>query len=219
MPIRAVIFDLDGVLADSEPWWKEIDADLLREYGVAYRGEHHRSVLGVSYPIAVEFYRHTFGITAPAEEIMWRRGQIAMDYFATRIGLFPPAKEVVEQLRQMRLSLAVATSSLAASALPFLERHGLTSVFQVIVTGDAINRGKPAPDIYLAAAEKMAVATNLCLVIEDSLAGVAAGTAAKMQVAAIPDHRFVDPQPYRAAADYVVADLCDIPPLVRKLNS
>ena len=64
-PFRAVIFDLDGVLADSEPWWNEIDAKLLAEYGVTYRGEYHRNVLGVSYRLAVEFYKKTFGSLCP----------------------------------------------------------------------------------------------------------------------------------------------------------
>src|ERR1700744_1314933 len=68
-PIRAVIFDLDGVLADSEPGWNEIDAQLRAEYGANYKGEYHREVLGVSYPIAVEFYKKAFGINAPTEKM------------------------------------------------------------------------------------------------------------------------------------------------------
>src|SRR5437868_6010520 len=67
-PFRAVIFDLDGVLADSEPWWNQIDAQLLAEYGVTYRGEHHRDVLGVSYAVAVEFYKNAFNLSAPKDE-------------------------------------------------------------------------------------------------------------------------------------------------------
>ena len=69
-PFRAVIFDLDGVLADSEPWWNNIDATLLAEYGVTYRGEYHRNVLGISYRLAVEFYKKTFNLSVPAEEMM-----------------------------------------------------------------------------------------------------------------------------------------------------
>jgi len=61
--LSAIIFDLDGVLADSEPWWSEIDAELLAEYGVTYRGEYHRNVVGVSYQIAVEFYKKAFGLS------------------------------------------------------------------------------------------------------------------------------------------------------------
>ena len=63
---RGVIFDLDGVLADSELWWSEIDAKLLAENGVVYRGEYHRNVLGISYRLAVEFYKKAFGLSVPA---------------------------------------------------------------------------------------------------------------------------------------------------------
>src|SRR5262249_61021363 len=90
-PFRAVIFDLDGVLADSEPWWNEIDKKLLGEYGVAYCGEHHRHVLGVSYHLAVEFYKKAFGLSVPTEELMRRRGEIATELFTNRVGLFPSA--------------------------------------------------------------------------------------------------------------------------------
>src|SRR5438067_8508226 len=85
-PFRAVIFDLDGVLADSEPWWNEIDAKLLAEHGVTYRGEYHRNVLGVSYRLAVEFYKKAFGLSVPSDEMMQRRGEVAGDFFANRVG-------------------------------------------------------------------------------------------------------------------------------------
>ena len=205
--IRAVIFDLDGVLADSEPTWDEIDAQLLGEYGVKYRGEHHREVLGVSYRASVEFFKKTFDIKAPTEEMMRRRGEIAADFFANKIGLFPHVKEVLEELRSISLRLAVATSSVSASARPFLDRHQLTKYFEVIITGDEIERGKPHPDIYLRAAEKLGVAPNECLVIEDSLSGVAAGKAAGMRVAAIPDRRFVDPREYQKRAEYLLGNV------------
>src|SRR5205807_2285626 len=120
--LRAIIFDLDGVLADSEPWWNEIDAQLLREYGEKnYHGEYHREVLGVSYRLAVEFYKKKFDISAPTEEMMKRRGEIATEYFAKSVGLFPPTKDVLNELREMKLRLALATSSVSASARPFLD--------------------------------------------------------------------------------------------------
>jgi HAD superfamily hydrolase (TIGR01509 family) len=214
-PFRAVIFDLDGVLADSEPWWNEIDKKLLGEYGVAYRGEYHQNVLGVSYQVAVEFYKKTFGLTAPTEELIRRRGEIATEFFANRVRLFPLTRAVLKELQQMNLPLALATSSVSASARPFLDRHQLTAFFDIIVTGDEIERGKPHPDIYLRAAEKLGVPADACLVIEDALSGIAAGKAAKMRVAAIPDTRFVDAREYEKEADYLLRDLSEIPPLVR----
>lgn len=216
-PFRAVIFDLDGVLADSEPWWNEIDKKLLGEYGVTYRGECHRNVLGVSYRLAVEFYKKVFGLSAPTEELMRRRGEIAAEFFTKRVGLFPSTRAVLTELRQMNLRLAVATSSVGASARPFLDRHRLTAFFDVIVTGEEIERGKPAPDIYLSAAEKLGIPADACLVIEDALSGIAAGKAAGMRVAAIPDTRFVEAREYEKQADYLLGNLSEIPALVRSI--
>ena len=218
-PFYAVIFDLDGVLADSEPWWNQIDAKLLAEYGVSYRGEYHRNVLGVSYRLAVEFYKNAFHISASVEELMRRRGEIATDFFANRVGLFPSAKTTLEQLREMKLHLAVATSSVSASARPLLDRTGIRSLFSVVVTGDEVQQGKPHPDIYLRAAKKLGISPEACLVIEDSLAGIAAGKAANMRVAAIPDRRFVDPRDYEKEADYVLGSLSEIPALIRRVNA
>jgi HAD superfamily hydrolase (TIGR01509 family) len=218
-PFYAVIFDLDGVLADSEPWWNQIDAKLLAEHGVSYRGEYHRNVLGVSYRLAVEFYKNAFHMSASVEELMRRRGEIATEFFANRVGLFPSAKMTVEQLREMKLHLAVATSSVSASARPFLDRIGIRSFFDVILTGDEVPRGKPHPDIYLRAAEKLGIDPKACLVIEDAVSGVAAAKAANMRVAAIPDRRFVDPREYEREADYILGSLSEIPVLIRRVNA
>ena len=218
-PVYAVIFDLDGVLADSEPWWNQIDAKLLAEHGVSYHGEYHRNVLGVSYRLAVEFYKNAFHISASVEELMRRRGEIATDFFANRVGLFPSAKTTLEQLREMKLHLAIATSSVSASAHPFLDRTGIRSSFSVVVTGDEVQHGKPHPDIYLRVAKKLGISPEACLVIEDSLAGIAAGKAANMRVAAIPDRRFVDPREYGKEAHYVLGSLSEIPALIRRVNA
>jgi HAD superfamily hydrolase (TIGR01509 family) len=216
--MRAVIFDLDGVLADSEPWWNQIDAQLLAEYSAKYHGEYHKEVLGVSYRFAIEFFKKAFSISAPTEKMMKRRGEIATEFFAKKVGLFPGTKELLEELRRMKLRLAVATSSVSESARPFLDRHQLTGFFEVIVTGEEVEHGKPAPDIYLRAADKLDVPAAQCLVVEDSLSGIAAAKAAKMRIIAIPDCRFVDPRQYEKSADYLLGKLSEIPPLIRKIR-
>lgn len=205
------------MLADSEPWWNQIDAKLLAEYGATYRGEYHQNVVGVNYRLAVEFYKKAFGLSMPTEEMMRRRGEIATEFFANRVDLFPKVEEVLQELLQMKLHLAVATSSVGASARPFLDRHQLTGFFEVIVTGEEVERGKPAPDIYLRAAGKLGIPGDACLVVEDALPGVAAAKAANMRVAAIPDTRFVNPREYEKEADYVLRSLEELRALVRKL--
>ncbi len=215
--LSAVIFDLDGVLADSEPRWSEIDAKLLAEHGVTYRGEHHQDVVGVSYRLAVEFYKKVFGLSVAIEKLMRRRGEIATEFFANRIELFPNVKEVLEELRKMKLHLAVATSSVSESARPFLDRHQVSKFFDVVVTGEQVKHGKPAPDIYVCAAKHLGIPVDACLVVEDALPGVAAAKAANMRVAAIPDRRFVDPHKYEMEADFVLNTLKELPQLVRSL--
>src|SRR5258708_28635906 len=192
-PFYAVTFDLDGVLADSEPWWNQIDAKLLAEHGVSYRGEYHQNVLGVSYRLAVEFYKNAFHISASVEELMRRRGEIATDFFANRVGLFPSAKTTLDQLREMKLHLAVATSSVSASARPFLDRTGIRSLFCVVVTGGEVQKGKPHPDIYLRTSKKLRIAPEASPVIADALSGGPPAKAAHMRVAAIPDTPLFDP--------------------------
>jgi mannitol-1-/sugar-/sorbitol-6-/2-deoxyglucose-6-phosphatase len=216
--LSALIFDLDGVLADSEPWWNRIDAKLLSEYGVTYCGEYHQQVVGVSYRIACEFYKKAFNLSVPTDQMMKRRGEIAAEFFTDRVGLFPGTKEVLEELRQLKLRLGIATSSVSTSARPFLDRHQLTQFFEVVVTGDDVDHGKPAPDIYLRAVEKLVVPPGECLVIEDALSGIAAAKAAKMRVAAIPDRRFVDPAKYKKQADYVLDGLTELPALVARIR-
>ena len=150
---------------------------------------------------------------------MQRRGEIATDFFANRVDLFSSAKTTLEQLREMKLALAVATSSVSASARPLLDRTGIRSLFSVVITGDEVQQGKPHPDIYLLAAKKLGISPEACLVIEDSLAGMAAGKTANMRVAAIPDRRFVDPREYEKKPDYVIGSLSEIPNLIRHVNA
>jgi beta-phosphoglucomutase-like phosphatase (HAD superfamily) len=119
----------------------------------------------------------------------------------------------------MKVPLAIATSSVSASAHPFLERTGIRSLFSVVVTGDEVERGKPHPDIYLRTSKKLGVPPEACLVIEDALTGVAAAKAANMRVAAIPDTRFMDPREYVEKADYVLGSLSEVPDLIRCIRA
>ena len=217
--LDAVLFDMDGVLADSEVQWNAIDAAMLAEQGVEYHGEHKEHVLGKSFPLALQFYIDTYGLTQSIEQLQSQRTAIAMDYYATRIDAFPAVAHVLTDLKAMGLRLAVATSSVGALARPFLERHGITHFFDAIITGEEVTRGKPHPDIYLLAARKVNAMPANCLVVEDALAGVQAGKSAAMRVAAIPDARWIDPQLFIGKADYFLNDLAELTGLVARLRA
>jgi len=120
-------------------------------------------------------------------------------------------------LRDKKLRVGMATSSVGTLARPFLERHQLSQYFDIVVSGEEVEHGKPHPDIYLRAAQKLGVAPKNCLVIEDALSGVQAAKSAGMRVAAIPDTRYVNIADYEAKADYVLESLGEVPALVQRL--
>lgn len=206
----AVLFDLDGVLADSEPMWNDIDAAMLGHYGVTYRGEHKASVLGKSFPIALQFYKDTFNVRAEIEEMALRRSEIALDFYAKQIPMYPSAPRVLNALRELDLKLSLATSSVGSIVTPFLERNDIKKYFDALTFGEEVENGKPHPDIYLKAAAKVGVEPARCLVVEDALSGIQAGKSAGMTVIAIPDARFVDVAFYPGKADVIIGELGEL---------
>jgi len=217
MNLQAIIFDLDGVLADSEPMWNEIDGALLKHYGVAYSGEFKHEVLGKSFPLALAFYREKFGLRTEIEEMAIRRRDIAQTFYAQHIPVFAATKGVLSNLQTRGLPIGLATSSISELVIPFLERHDIKQFFTQITTGEEVVNGKPAPDIYLRAAEKLGIAPENCLVVEDALAGIEAGKAANMKVAAIPDARFMDVSLFPDKADFILNELGELPDLVERI--
>lgn len=212
MNFSAVLFDLDGVLADSEAMWNDIDAAMLAHYGVTYGGEHKAQVLGKSFQLSLQFYKDTFNVRAEIEEMMLRRQEIAFDFYANQIPMYPATPATLAGLRAMNLKLSLATSSVSALVRPFLERHDLSKYFDALTMGEEVERGKPDPDIYLKAAAKVGVEPARCLVVEDALSGVQAGKSAGMTVVAIPDARWVDPALYPGRADAVLSSLDELLP-------
>ncbi len=215
--LQAIIFDMDGILADSEPLWNEIDGALLKLYGVEYSGQFKHEVLGKDFPTAMKFYSDRFSIRADLEKMALQRHAIAEDFYANHIPLFECVPRVLRELA-VRFPLGVATSSLGALAHPFLKKHNIAQFLTQITTGDEVENGKPAPDIYLLAAQKLDVAPENCLVVEDALSGVQAGKSAGMAVAAIPDPRFMDVSLYPEKADYVLKSLEELPALANSLS-
>ena len=212
MKFEAILFDMDGVIADSEEMWNDIDAATLKLHGVEYKGEHKAQVLGKSFPIALAFYRDTFGIRAEIEELMLQRSDIARSFYADRIPMFDDVPQVLADLKQRRYKIGLATSSVSTLARPFLQRQNIEGFFDQFTTGEEVEHGKPHPDIYLKAARKVGVDPARCLVVEDAVAGVQAGKAAGMTVAAIPDERWGDVSMFPELADVVLENLTQLIP-------
>ena len=217
--INTIIFDMDGVLADSEPRWNDIDRELLSAYGIDYAGEHKHQVLGKSFDLSMQFYKETYNLEHEIDDMNTRRQHIAADYYANHIAPFEDVPHVLQALKEIGFYIGLATSSRRNLAESFLSRHELTPFFDAVVTGEDVQNGKPHPDIYLRAAQLLGSAPHSCLVVEDSLAGVAAGKSAGMSVAAIPDPQFVNPNDYTGRADWVLSGLGEVVELAARLKA
>ena len=186
VPPQAVIFDLDGVLIDSEaPSARELHA-LLQGEGVNCTLEDLRALYGRPLPALKAFLLERLGDEARAQSL--RRAFNARAHKLIERGefrAFPSVPELLSLLQRYKLPIALATSSVRNSALLKLKHAGLSQYFDLIVTGDEVQNGKPAPDIFLLTAERLSVVPSSCLLIEDSHAGVTAGIAAGMDVWAV----------------------------------
>ncbi len=185
MAIEAVIFDCDGTLVDSEPLARRAWERTLAPYGYTISEAEYPGLVGLPYARVHGFFAERIpGL--PAAGAFWE------DYAGTLFSLidtelqpFADALATVEELREGGIAVAVASSSPRARLDRTLRRAGLAEAFAVSVAGDEIEHGKPAPDMFLAAAAGLRVAPRRCAVIEDSPPGVAAGLAAGMRTVAI----------------------------------
>jgi len=219
MAIETIIFDMDGVLADSEPLWTDIDAAFLRNFGITYQGEHKLQVMGKSFPLSAQFYKEQYQLTPPLMELVQLRVDAAREYYATKIDLFPQVQQVLTRLREMHFQIGLATSSVRECTLPLLERHDIKKYFSAITTGDEVERGKPYPDIYLRAAGKLHVEPAQALVVEDSPTGIEAGVCAGMKVAAVPDRNIPGIEELVRDAHYILEDIAALPELAASLKA
>ena len=182
---QAVIFDCDGTLVDSEPLARIAWERSLSPYGYAIDDAEYAGLIGLPYPKVHGFFADRIpGLAAPAP--FWEAYSGALfELIDTVLEPFDDALETVRELRALDVAVAVASSSPRARLDRTLARAGLAEAFAVTVAGDEVAHGKPAPDMFLAAAERLGVAPERCAVIEDSAPGVAAGLAAGMRTVGV----------------------------------
>jgi HAD superfamily hydrolase (TIGR01509 family) len=188
MSISAVIFDMDGLMFETERLAREAWERAMADWGYVIPEGIYLTVVGRTAQQTQTIFRQALGAHLPIEAIHHRKKQYLEDTL-TQHGLpFKPGLvELLEQLEQWRLPKAVASSTARDSVLRNLTRANLTQRFAVIVGGDEVPRGKPAPDIFLAAARHLNVQAEGCVVLEDSEAGVQAASAAGMKPIMVPD--------------------------------
>jgi HAD superfamily hydrolase (TIGR01509 family) len=209
--IRAVVFDLDGVLIDSEHVWDAAREELARERGGRWHEGAQQEMMGMSSTEWSRYMHETIGVPDPPEEISAEVVRRLERIYRKHLPLIEGAAEAVERLAA-RWPLAVASSSNRPIIDLTLELSGLARFFLVTVSSEEVPRGKPAPDVYLEAAKRLGVDPTACAAVEDSHNGILSAKGAGMRVIAIPNPRYPPAADTLAAADAVLASINELTP-------
>jgi HAD superfamily hydrolase (TIGR01509 family) len=209
--IQAVVFDLDGVLVDSEHVWDEARKELSAERGGRWHDQASRDMMGMSSLEWSRYMHDVIGLEDPPEEISAEVVRRLEEIYRRELPLIDGAVEAVERLAA-RWPLGLASSSNRELIDLVLELSGLAQNFRVTVSSEEVARGKPAPDVYLEAARRLGVAPEGCAAIEDSENGIKSAKAAGMRVLAIPNPQFPPAEDALALADDVLDSTGELTP-------
>jgi len=209
--IEAVIFDLDGVLVDSEHVWDEVREEFAREQGGRWPDRAQADMMGMSSLEWSRYMHDVVGLADPPEEISAEVVRRMQGRYARDLPIIPGAVEAVRRL-DGSYRLAVASSSNRPLIDAVLSAAGLADAFEVTVSSEEVARGKPAPDVYLEAARRLEVEPERAAAIEDSANGIRSAHAAGMRVVAIPNRRYPPPDDALALAGLVLDSLAELTP-------
>lgn len=205
--IEAVIFDVDGTIADSMWMWKRIDKEYLDKFGITLPDTLQEEIEGRSFYETADYFRKRFRIADSVEKIMADWNEMAWEKYEKEVPLKSGVRDFMRLCKSRGIKMGIATSN-SRELIETMERvHGLTEYIGCILTGSEVRKGKPAPDIYLAVAEKLQVDPAKCLVFEDLPAGILAGKTAGMKVCAVQDAYSLDSdREKRRLSDYYIEE-------------
>ncbi len=200
---RAVVFDMDGLLLDTETLWHGAEVELFTRHGGEFTWDDKMAVMGTSFDQTAHYFSERLGATPEqGRALVTEMVEIMRESLARQVRGRPGAIELVQRLRG-RIPLAVASNSGRLLVDTALATAQLTDVFDAIITSDDVAHGKPAPDIYLLACERLGVAPSDALALEDSPTGIAAAKAAGLACIGVPQFAETDV----SAADRVIDSL------------
>jgi HAD superfamily hydrolase (TIGR01509 family) len=211
--IAAVIFDLDGVLVDSEAVWDEVRRRFTEENGGHWHSGAQREMMGMSSVEWSRYVRDRLGVQMEPEQISEAVASAVAEDYRERLPLLPGALESVRALAA-EWPLGLASSSNRHVIDLVLELAGIADDFQATVSSEEVGAGKPAPDVYLEAAKRLGLAPSDCAAIEDSTNGLRSARAAGMAVIAVPNRDFPPEPDALELADVVLDSLTELTPEV-----
>jgi HAD superfamily hydrolase (TIGR01509 family) len=213
--IEAVVFDLDGVVVDTEQVWDDVREQLVRERGGRWHEGAQAAMMGMSSPEWSAYMHEELGLSDSPEAINDEVVRRMLVRYRQELPLIDGATDAVRRLAA-EFPLGVASSSNRPLIEAVLERAGIAELFAAVVSSEEVERGKPAPDVYLEAARRLGVAAGRCAAVEDSANGVRSAHAAGMRVLAFPNAHYPPAPEALALADEVLASLDELTPeLVR----
>jgi len=213
--IDAVVFDMDGVIVDSEQVWDDVREQLAKEHGGRWHDRAQADMMGMSSPEWSRYMHEVIGLPESPEEINDEVVRRMLARYAERTPLVDGAVEAVERLAP-EFKLAVASSSNRPLIAAVLECAGIADRFDAVVSSEEVAGGKPAPDVYLEAVRRLGVESERAAAIEDSANGIRAAHAAGMRVIALPNLHYPPAEDALALADAVVSSPAELTPgLVR----
>lgn len=209
--IEAVLFDLDGSLVDSMWIWRDIDIEYLGKFGISLPEKLQADIEGMSFTETAVYFKERFKIPDSVEQVKEDWNRMAWNKYTHQVPLKKGAREFLEHCHENGIKLGIATSNSRELVENVISVHGLTGYFDSIVTACEVDKGKPAPDVYLEAAKRCGAVPEKCLVFEDIVAGIMAGKSAGMKVCAVEDaySRHQDAEKKRLS-DYFITDYFDI---------
>ena len=205
--ILAVVFDMDGVLVDTEHLWDEVREELTTEWGGRYTPEAQEAMMGMSSHEWSRYLHETVGLRESPETINAEVVRRMLARYEIELPVVPGAGEAVHRLADDGYRLAVASSSNRELIDAVLRRLELAALFEATVSSEEVGRGKPAPDVYLEAARRLDVPASRCAAVEDSASGIRAAREAGMRVIAYPNRHYPPAADVLASADVVIDSL------------
>jgi 16S rRNA pseudouridine516 synthase len=209
--IKAVLFDLDGTLVDSMWVWRDIDIEYLGRFGLQLPESLQREIEGMSFSETAAYIKGRFQIPDSIEQMKEDWNRMAWDKYTHEVPLKQGVREFLDYCREKHIKLGIATSNSKELVSNIIQVHGLTDYFTGVVTGCEVEKGKPAPDVYLEAARRCGVSPDKCLVFEDIVPGILAGKSAGMKVCAVEDvYSMQQKEEKQKTADYYIKDYFEI---------